>query len=83
MPDDVVMFKEGSDLSGDNRIDLILEQTLRDSAAQAKRYRRTEDRETCFATVLDWARWQVAMNGGHWLDYANPFESRLAEAWRI
>lgn len=67
------------------RIESILEQALKDSAAELRGDPKmsAESRAARYAAVLDWARWQVAVNGGHWIDYANPFESKLAEAWKI
>ena len=66
-------------------IEAILQQALRDSASELKSnpMMSREDRESRYCSILEWARWKVAVNGGRWVDYASPFEAQLAEALKV
>ena len=66
-------------------IQSILDQAVKASALERLRSPKLSDseRHERFCAVLDYARWQVAVNGGRWIDYANPFEAKLVEAWKI
>lgn len=65
-------------------IETLLRQAVEAAKIERKGRRMSrEEREQRRAAMIEWARFEVAVRGGRYVDYANPFENQMAEAWKV